>query len=46
MMTATSRFWDPIAVGEIPLGNRLAMAPMIRDRSTPGGVPTGTHRAA
>jgi N-ethylmaleimide reductase len=45
-MTAASRPWEPIAVGEIPLGNPLAMAPMIRDRSTPEGVPTGTDRAA
>lgn len=39
-MKATNRLWAPITVGEIPLDNRLAMAPMTRDRSTPGGVPT------
>ncbi|MDT0347579.1 alkene reductase [Streptomyces litchfieldiae] len=32
--------WTPIAVGDIPLPHRLAMAPMTRDRSTPEGVPT------
>ena len=39
-MTATNRLWDPITVGEIPLENRLAMAPMTRSRSTLEGVPT------
>lgn len=42
-MTATNRFWDPITIGEIPLENRLAMAPMTRSRSTPEGVPTGMN---
>jgi 2,4-dienoyl-CoA reductase-like NADH-dependent reductase (Old Yellow Enzyme family) len=46
MMTATSKVWDPIATGEIPLSSRLAVAPMARDRSTPGDAPTGTDRAA
>lgn len=39
-MTATGRLWEPSAMGRIPLDHRLAMAPMTRDRSTPGGVPT------
>ena len=42
-MTATNRLWEPTTVGEIPLENRLAMAPMTRDRSTPEGVPTGMN---
>ena len=42
-MTATNRLWDPIVVGEIPLENRLVMAPMTRSRSTPGGLLTGTN---
>ena len=29
-MTVTNRLWGPVAVGEIPLDNRLAMAPMTR----------------
>ncbi|WP_371660768.1 alkene reductase [Streptomyces sp. NBC_00280] len=32
--------WNPTTVGEISLPHRLAMAPMTRNRSTPGGVPT------
>ncbi|CAM5560668.1 alkene reductase [Streptomyces purpurascens] len=32
--------WNPIVAGEISLPHRLAMAPMTRDRSTPGGIPT------
>lgn len=35
-----TRLWDPIRIGSIELKNRLAMAPMTRDRSTPAGVPT------
>lgn len=35
-----SALWNPIDVGAIRLEHRLAMAPMTRDRSTPGGVPT------
>jgi N-ethylmaleimide reductase len=32
--------WRPTRVGRIELANRLVMAPMTRDRSTPEGVPT------
>ena len=39
-MTITTSLWKPITVGEIHLEHRLAMSPMTRDRSTPGGVPT------
>ncbi len=42
-MTATDKLWEPITVGRIPLDNRLAMAPMTRDRSTPEGVPTESN---
>jgi len=38
--TGTSALWDPINVGDLTLGHRLAMAPMSRDRSRPDGVPT------
>lgn len=38
-MTATNRLWEQIALGQIQLENRLAMAPMTRSRSTPEGVP-------
>ncbi|HEX7838609.1 MAG TPA: alkene reductase [Kofleriaceae bacterium] len=34
------RLWEPVRVGELTLGNRLAMAPMTRNRSTPSGAPT------
>jgi len=39
-MTITQNLWSPVDVGAIRLPHRLAMAPMTRDRSTPGGVPT------
>ena len=39
-MTATNRLWESITIGDIPLKNRLAMAPMTRSRSTLDGVPT------
>ena len=42
-MTVTNRLWDPITVGEIPLENRLAMAPMTRSRSTSRGVPAAMN---
>jgi N-ethylmaleimide reductase len=32
--------WEPVSIGRMSLKNRLAMAPMTRDRSTPEGVPT------
>lgn len=32
--------WSPTTVGGTEVANRLAMAPMTRDRSTPEGVPT------
>jgi len=34
------KLWEPVTIGRITLKNRLAMAPMTRDRSTPEGVPT------
>lgn len=34
-----STLWDPISLGSLTLPNRLAMAPMTRDRSTPSGTP-------
>jgi len=34
------KLWEPVRVGALTLPNRLAMAPMTRDRSTPEGVPT------
>jgi N-ethylmaleimide reductase len=34
------RLWEPVSLGRITLANRLAMAPMTRDRSTPSGAPT------
>jgi N-ethylmaleimide reductase len=36
------QLWDSVRVGQMTLQNRLAMAPMTRNRSTPEGVPTGT----
>lgn len=42
-MTATDRLWGLISAGEIPLDNRVAMAPMTRDRPTPASVPTGMN---
>ena len=39
-MTMTTSLWKPITIGDIHLEHRLAMAPMTRVRSTPGGVPT------
>jgi N-ethylmaleimide reductase len=35
--------WQPIDLGAIHLDHRLAMAPMTRARSTPGGVPTAMN---
>jgi N-ethylmaleimide reductase len=34
------RLWQPVSLGRITLSNRLAMAPMTRDRATPSGMPT------
>ncbi len=34
------KLWEPITIGQMTLKNRLAMAPMTRDRATPDGVPT------
>ncbi|MFA3842906.1 alkene reductase [Streptomyces aureus] len=36
----SNTLWTPVTIGEIPLANRLAMAPMTRSRSTADGVPT------
>src|SRR3984957_6718017 len=36
----SSTLWQPIDLGAIHLDHRLAMAPMTRARSTPGGGPT------
>jgi N-ethylmaleimide reductase len=37
--------FDPVTLGNLRLANRLAMAPMTRDRSTPEGVPTKLNAA-
>jgi N-ethylmaleimide reductase len=34
------KLWEPVSIGRMTLMNRLAMAAMTRDRSTPAGVPT------
>jgi N-ethylmaleimide reductase len=34
------RLWEPVSLGRLTLPNRLAMAAMTRDRSTPSGAPT------
>ena len=39
-MNDIQRLWEPVSLGGIKLRNRLAMAPMTRDRSTPSGTPT------
>ncbi|MFD0439920.1 alkene reductase [Streptomyces chartreusis] len=39
----SNALWTPIAVGDLNLPHRLAMAPMTRARSTPEGVPTGLN---
>jgi N-ethylmaleimide reductase len=37
------KIWEPISIGRMSLKNRLAMAPMTRDRATPEGVPTASN---
>jgi N-ethylmaleimide reductase len=37
---SSSKLLEPVKVGAMTLPNRLAMAPMTRDRATPEGVPT------
>jgi N-ethylmaleimide reductase len=37
-----TKLWQPIQVGNIKLNHRLAVAPMMRNRSTAEGVPTET----
>jgi N-ethylmaleimide reductase len=39
-MNDMRRLWEPVSLGRFKLNNRLAMAPMTRDRSTPSGTPT------
>jgi N-ethylmaleimide reductase len=34
------KLWETVLIGRRSFKNRLAMAPMTRDRSTPAGVPT------
>ncbi|MBX3220629.1 MAG: alkene reductase [Labilithrix sp.] len=34
-----NKLWESVSLGRITLPNRLAMAPMTRDRSTPSGTP-------
>lgn len=34
------RLWEPVQIGNLTLSNRLAMAPMTRNRATPAGAPT------
>jgi 2,4-dienoyl-CoA reductase-like NADH-dependent reductase (Old Yellow Enzyme family) len=31
------KLWEPVSLGRTTLSNRLAMAPMTRDRATPSG---------
>lgn len=38
-----THLWKPTTLGQLELKHRLAMAPMTRDRSTPGGVPTALN---
>lgn len=35
-----NKLWETVSLGRLTLPNRLAMAPMTRDRSTPGGSPS------
>jgi N-ethylmaleimide reductase len=39
-MISSDKLWESVNVGAMTLPNRLAMAPMTRDRATPEGVPT------
>ena len=39
-MTAPSPLFDPISVGALRLANRIAMAPLTRNRAADGNVPT------
>jgi N-ethylmaleimide reductase len=39
-MNDMQRLWEPVSLGRLTLSNRLAMAPMTRDRSMPSGAPT------
>src|SRR3954466_14319017 len=39
-MNDMRRLWEPVSLGRLKLKNRLAMAPMTRDRSAPSGTPT------
>src|SRR5690606_3135206 len=39
-MTDTSKLFEPLQVGNITINNRLAMAPMTRQRSYLNGTPT------
>jgi N-ethylmaleimide reductase len=36
--------FDPARIGDIPLANRIFMAPLTRDRAGPGRVPTTLMR--
>ncbi|MCH9826224.1 MAG: alkene reductase [Gammaproteobacteria bacterium] len=42
-MTAPSPLFDPISVGALRLANRIAMAPLTRNRAADGNVPTNLH---
>lgn len=42
-MTAPSPLFDPISVGALRLANRIAMAPLTRNRAADGNVPTDLH---
>lgn len=42
-LPTTTDLWNPIAVGDLRLEHRLAMAPMTRSRATPAGVPTALN---
>ncbi len=32
--------WEPVTIGKLTLPNRIAMAPMTRDRAQPDGSPS------
>lgn len=34
------KLWEPVSLGGLRLANRVAMAPMTRNRATPSGAPT------
>ncbi len=39
-MTSKPSLFDPVSLGDIPLANRIVMAPLTRNRAAPGQVPS------